>query len=567
MRRVLVVIIAVIGFVLLPGVVQAADMYLILDKNQVAEQGTFTGTVYVSTGGLPINSAEGTLHFPTDLVNVESVSNASSIFNIWVEQPSFSNPAGKVYFNGGLPTPGYSGQSGQVIRVNFRAKKSGSATLSLGSAAVRANDGKGTDVLGRASGAVITIGATPAPAPATPAPKPEASTPEDDQTSVPRAPVITSADFSDQNAWYNKTSGTFSWGVPANVTAVQLVLGSSPSSVPYVLYDTPIRSKAIPNLVEGVWYLNARFKNANGWGKIASRKIQVDITKPTSLSVKPVVAPDGMVTLSLSAKDALSGVQNYSAYNGETKLGEILAAAGQTDLKFGPLSAGNYTIAVRAYDKAGNYIEEKISIAAAEIVAPRITEYPESIKTGSPFMIQGQLPDGVSAVTLWVQEAGQDATSHALTPDSAGVFIYSSDQVKNAGTVTVWAEANGVSSEKVAIRVIEPARAKVDMAVVQTTAIGVVLLVGLLLLVWLLYVVIKKLSAYRKGNTHTDQELYRVFEIIKGNTKQHIRMLEKASAKRKLTKEEKVILAELSDDLDEAEEYLLERVKSIGNRR
>jgi hypothetical protein len=58
-----------------------------------------------------------------------------------------------------------------------------------------------------------------------------------------------------------------------------------------------------------------------------------------------------------------------------------------------------------------------------------------------------------------------------------------------------------------------------------------------------------------------------VFEIIKGNTKQHIRMLEKASAKRKLTKEERVILAELSDDLDEAEEYLLERVKSIGNRR
>jgi hypothetical protein len=56
------------------------------------------------------------------------------------------------------------------------------------------------------------------------------------------------------------------------------------------------------------------------------------------------------------------------------------AAAGQTDLKFGPLSAGNYTIAVRAYDKAGNYIEEKISIAAAEIVAPRITESPESIK-------------------------------------------------------------------------------------------------------------------------------------------------------------------------------------------
>jgi hypothetical protein len=213
MRRVLVVIIAVIGFALLPAVVQAADMYLILDKNQVVEQGTFTGTVYVSTGGLPINSAEGTLHFPTDLVNVESVSNASSIFNIWVEQPSFSNPAGKVYFNGGLPTPGYSGQSGQVLRVSFRAKKSGSATLSLGSAAVRANDGKGTDVLGRASGAVITInGATPAPAPATPKPEPAASTPEDDLTSVPRAPVITSADFSDQNAWYNKTSGTFSWG-------------------------------------------------------------------------------------------------------------------------------------------------------------------------------------------------------------------------------------------------------------------------------------------------------------------------------------------------------------------
>jgi hypothetical protein len=79
--------------------------------------------------------------------------------------------------------------------------------------------------------------------------------------------------------------------MPANVTAVQLVLGSSPSSVPYVLYDTPIRSKAIPNLVEGVWYLNARFKNANGWGKIASRKIQVDTTKPTIIIGKAGCGP------------------------------------------------------------------------------------------------------------------------------------------------------------------------------------------------------------------------------------------------------------------------------------
>jgi hypothetical protein len=292
MKRILLFC-AYLSIILVPVAAEAADMYLILNKTQVNPQGSFTGIVYVSTGGLPINNAEATIHYPSDVLSVESVTTAGSIFNIWVEQPSFSNSAGTVTFNGGLPTPGYSGQAGQALKITFRAKAVGTGTISLGAPAIRANDGSGTNVIAQARGATIQIvDATPAPVLEE---EPVAPPPPRQLPGSPRAPVITSTDMPDAQSWYNLTKATFAWGLPSDVSTVQLILSKSPNTLPTISYEPPIASKTLDNLDDGILYLNGRFKNDIGWSKVTSRKIQTDTSEPDALKATTAVSEDDTI--------------------------------------------------------------------------------------------------------------------------------------------------------------------------------------------------------------------------------------------------------------------------------
>jgi hypothetical protein len=125
-------------------------------------------SVYVNTQGKAINNAEASIRFPTALLEVVSISKSGSIFTLWVEEPRFSNSAGTISFNGGLPTPGFTGSAGRVVTIAFRVKSAGSASLLFTSGAVRANDGLGTDVLSSMGTATFTI----SPAPVIPVPEP-----------------------------------------------------------------------------------------------------------------------------------------------------------------------------------------------------------------------------------------------------------------------------------------------------------------------------------------------------------------------------------------------------------
>ena len=69
---------------------------------------TFTAKVVVNTQGDPINAADGSLKFNPQELSVVSVNRSSSIFNLWVTEPAFSNSAGTISFSGGLPS-GYTG--------------------------------------------------------------------------------------------------------------------------------------------------------------------------------------------------------------------------------------------------------------------------------------------------------------------------------------------------------------------------------------------------------------------------------------------------------------------------
>lgn len=143
--------------VVFPKTGVAATLSLSSNTTSVDVGNFFTVNVKANTQGSYINNGEALIQFPTDLLEVISVSKTSSIFSIWVEEPSFSNTTGRVSFNGGIVTPGFIGNSGTLATITFRAKKEGSAVLSFVSGALRENNGFGTDILSSQIGSVIEI--------------------------------------------------------------------------------------------------------------------------------------------------------------------------------------------------------------------------------------------------------------------------------------------------------------------------------------------------------------------------------------------------------------------------
>ncbi len=176
---------------------QAASIYTASSASNVNVNQSFTVTINTNTEGAYINNAEGIVSFPNDLLSVSSINSSDSIFSMWVEQPKFSNVAGTITFNGGIPTPGFIGSRGKILSITFQAKKAGTAIISFSSANVFANDGMGTDITSGKTGSTINIGnvvvKTPPPVKVVPKKKTESDiTPP---TNLKVIPFITADDF------------------------------------------------------------------------------------------------------------------------------------------------------------------------------------------------------------------------------------------------------------------------------------------------------------------------------------------------------------------------------------
>lgn len=154
--------------VFFPRFTLAATLFMSPSSSSVTTGNIFTVNVIVNTEGQSINTSDAVIQFPTDILQVVSVSKSSSIFSLWVEDPNFSNTTGQISFNGGIANPGYLGSYGQLISITFQAKKTGSASILFSDSSVRANDGLGTDVLSTKAGAKFTVTAPVAPTPTKP---------------------------------------------------------------------------------------------------------------------------------------------------------------------------------------------------------------------------------------------------------------------------------------------------------------------------------------------------------------------------------------------------------------
>ncbi|MDP2703860.1 MAG: hypothetical protein Q8P01_01415, partial [bacterium] len=80
-----------------------------------------------------MNAVSGVVSFPWDKLEVVSISKQGSILSLWPAEPSFSNSAGTVNFEGIALNPGYIGANGKILTITFRTRNTGQANLSFSS--------------------------------------------------------------------------------------------------------------------------------------------------------------------------------------------------------------------------------------------------------------------------------------------------------------------------------------------------------------------------------------------------------------------------------------------------
>lgn len=339
----------------------AATLYFSPSSGNFTVGNIFTVNVMVDTGDKAINNAEAAINFPPALLEVVSVGKFGSIFSLWVLEPNFSNSQGTLSFNGGLPTPGFNGSTGKILSLVFRVKKAGSASVFSSLAAVRANDGYGTDILTNSLQASFTLVPETAPAP------PATEKPISD---APAAPKISSPSHPDSSKWYSESTATFTWPVESGATGARLLVDKIPNSRPTVFYSSPIAEKTIEDLEDGVWYFHVRLRNVSGWGETSHFRFQIDTKSPEHFVI---TFPDGKETtdpqplVGFETTDSLSGISRY-----ELKIadGDLLTISDLIEGKYYKLpvqTPGTRTILVRAFDKADNYTD---AIDEFTILAP-----------------------------------------------------------------------------------------------------------------------------------------------------------------------------------------------------
>lgn len=123
-----------------------ASLFLEPASGSYRVKGIFSVKIRVNSDGATINATKASISFPADLMEAQSIAKSDSIFQLWPEEPVFSNLNGTISFAGGLPSPGFNGV-GTVATINFKVKKEGEANVNIPEGQVLAADGRGTDIL------------------------------------------------------------------------------------------------------------------------------------------------------------------------------------------------------------------------------------------------------------------------------------------------------------------------------------------------------------------------------------------------------------------------------------
>ena len=92
----------------------------------------------------PINAVGMTISYPKDLLEIVSIDKSRSFLDLWTEDTVIKEGSGELHFSGGTTKAGGLAGTSTVLTIAVRAKKEGSAEVTVEHPQVLAADGKGT---------------------------------------------------------------------------------------------------------------------------------------------------------------------------------------------------------------------------------------------------------------------------------------------------------------------------------------------------------------------------------------------------------------------------------------
>jgi len=375
-------------FAFLP-ITYAASLYFTPDVKNLGIGGEFRINLNIDTQNASINAVQATVKFPPSVVKLLDFDKSSSAFNFWLEEPSISNNDGILKFTAGT-TKGISGVALQVISLHFKTVGAGTAQIAITDAAITASDGSGTNVLSAVKNANVGV-ETEILAPSTPAVEtPQRITrPATSSKGLPEKPKLQVPLYSDQSRWYSQVGNTIAlWNLPSDITQVSARLTQSQETQIGTPEKELFNGKDFGILKEGIWYVRVQFKNNIGWGEPAYHKISLDTTAPLGFNIKinSIISDNPLPEISYETNDSLSGIFKYSI-SIDNK--EILKTASGS-LVLSPQLPGKHNLAIRAFDFAGNAIEDSLQFEILPIETPIIEYYPASVASGELVFLSGK---------------------------------------------------------------------------------------------------------------------------------------------------------------------------------
>jgi len=515
---------------------------------------TFAVELKINTTGVSVNSAQAVIHFPTDMLEVLSLSKDDSIFSLWPEEPVFSNSDGKISFAGGLPHPGFQ-EIGNIITINFKGKEQGLVHITFGPSKILANDGKGTNILVFLKEAKYFIQER------------EISF----ETGKDSILSIFSSTHPEHEEWYNNNNPSFQWSLTSDVTGVSLLLDQSPDTLPDEKSEGLIQSKNYEGISDGLWYFHLRLENETAWTQPVHYKIQIDNLSPHPFEV--IIDNTGDTTnpkpdLYFETDDDVSGISRYELKVGEGEFYKLLLA--QINPFSLPLQLpGSHEIIVRAVDKAGNSAQAKSLINIEPIEAPVITVYPEKYIAGEEiFYIEGwALPEVDVIISL--RKNGQDVMEWHAESDEQGEWSFSTKELIKSGVYSLSAKAQdkrGAISNASDAHEIEVSLSGLSLGVFIVSFKDMILFLlltlflGIIVIIYFVYKVRRTKKILRKETKEVKKSLYTGFEALEKEIKKKVEMFDSRPG---LSEKEENLYNDLKKDLRTVQDFIAKEVKDI----
>lgn len=564
----LVVVSFVLVFFSVCGAAEAATLSLSPSSNSYKIGQSFAVSVFVSSAEQAMNAAQGAIFFPADKLSVASVSKSGSIVSLWTQEPSFSNSAGTVGFEGIVLNPGFTGSAGKIISINFKAEAIGDAVVSFSSGSVLANDGKGTNILTGFGNARFNIES------GAPAPAPPVSTTPVSSAKTPPAPMVYSSTHPDPNKWYNANNPRFLWAITQDITGVSFLIDDKPLSDPGSISDGLVSEKQFENIEDGMRYFHLRLKNSRGWGAISHFKFNIDTKVPADFTMDFSSKEEAMeqgLKIKFSVKDDLSGISRF-----EVKIDNdeaIIFPDKELRIYDLPvLDPGKHTIAVKVFDNAGNFTADFKEIKIEALDPPEIKEYSSELTTNSFLVVKGSTCPNAS-LEIWIQKNTEMPVSRKMNADEYGNFVFICEHKLESGVYKLWIEAVnelGLKTEKskeIFISVQESNLSKLKAVVTDLMVIVSILISSVLFLAFFVLFMIKKIKLskrkLRKEVREAEESLEKAFSALYEDMAEQLDSLERIGSKRELTSEEEKIKKRFKNNLKAAEKFVRKEIEDI----